>query len=284
MRFRVSLLLAVAVGTLLGGAAQAAASTLSVPANDRRLVVIEASGNVLSKSGRERLQGAIAEVVERQGLQLVSAKVLPEQLLGCELPGCLSPVAAATGAIFVLGVDAKFAKESFKLAIELWNSDDGKLLGRDRRDCPICDEQDLWGSAALLTQGLLERALREPAKIARPRPVARVIAAAPAAPAASPAVAQLGSERSKLAVYSGFALSAAGFAALVTGAYYLVVDGDSACFHCDTNRDTRKFGLPMAIAGGAALAAGAGLLAWTFWPSSTKVSLGPSGVRLAGRF
>jgi len=76
----------------------------------------------------------------------------------------------------------------------------------------------------------------------------------------------------------------AGLTALAAGAYYLSVDGDSAGFHSDRVRDTGKYGLPMAIAGGVALASGAGLLAWSFWPGPAKVSAGPSGVQVAGRF
>src|SRR5450759_4545865 len=244
---------AILAGSLLGLAAQAVAAPKPAPSEDRRLVVIEAPGSALSKTTRERLRGAIAEVVGRHGLVLAPSDTLPEKLLGCDLPGCLAPIAAASGAIFVLRVDARFAKESFKLTVELWHSDEGRLLGRDRRDCPICDEQDLWGSAALLTQGLLERALREPVKTAQVL-VPGAGAAPVAGPATSPEVAQIRSEPTgRVAKVSGLALSVAGLAALVAGVYYLSVDGDSAGFHSDRVRDTGKYGLPMAIAGGVAL-------------------------------
>jgi hypothetical protein len=275
--------IAILAGSLLGVAAQAADAS-PAPSDERRLVVIEAPGSALSKTTRERLRGAIAEVVGRHGLALAPSDTLPEKLLGCDLPGCLAPIAAASGAIFVLRVDARFAKESFKLTVELWHSDEGKLLGRDRRDCPICDEQDLWGSAALLTQGLLERALREPVKTAQSRSPGAG-AARLAAPATSSEVPRIRSEPTgRTAKVSGLALSVAGLTALVAGAYYLSVDGDSAGFHSDRVRDTGKYGLPMAIAGGAALASGVGLLAWSFWPGPAKVSVGPSGLQVAGRF
>jgi hypothetical protein len=277
------LCVAVLVAVLLGTGDRAAAAALE----ERRLLILEAPGNVLTKSARERLTKAIAEVATRHGLALASAEALPVKLLGCELPGCLSPIAAATGAIFVLRVDAKFAKESFNLVVELWNSDAGKLLGHDRRDCPICDEQDLWGSAALLTQGLLDRALREPPKaatsvVAQPSdPRALRIAQ----PATSPPATQVEAmQTSPLIEYGGLALCVAGLAGIGVGAYYVSVDGDVVGQQTDEVRDTRKYGLPMTIAGGVALVAGAGLLAWSFWSGPMKLAVGPSGISLAGNF
>jgi len=278
---------AVVVGVFLGAgwramAAPAQPSHLSHPSEERRLVVVEAPGNVLTKAARERLHAAIADVAIRNGLAAVSSKTLPEQLLTCALPGCLPPIAAASGAIFVLRLDAKFAKESFKLVVELWNSDDGKLLGTDRRDCPICDEQDLWGSAALLTQGLLERVLREPVKSAPAFEASGEQAVTPAAPTSIPEVHAAPS--GPLGKYLGLGLSVAGLATAALGVYYLAIDGNSAGNQSDRVRDTGKYGLPMTIAGGVALVSGLGLLTWHFWPGRTEVSLGPSGLQLAGRF
>ena len=271
MRIRVACAAAL-VAVLAGASASAAA-----PAEEKRLLVLEAPGNVLTKVARERLHQAIGEVAAGHGLVLVSAKALPEKLLGCDLPGCLSPIAAASGAILVLRVDAKFIKESFKLSVELWNSDEGKLLGRERRDCPICDEQDLWGSAALMTQGLLERALREPT-MPTPAPGPTLVT-----PPVAPAVAQAPAAPPGRALqYTGVALAAVGLAALVTGIYYWSVDGAPA--GPDYVRDTRKLGLPMTLAGGAVLAVGAGLVAWSFRSGPAKITVGPSGLRVAGRF
>jgi hypothetical protein len=200
----------------------------------------------------------------------------------------LPQIAAATGATLVLHVQARFAKESFKLSILLWNADEGKLLGKDGRDCPICDEQDLWGSAALLTQGLLEQGLRPPEKASPLIPPAAAVApqVSPQAPlVTAPAAPQAKAQGSNgLAEYSGFALAAAGLATLVVGSYYVIVDGKSACTKCDDVRDTSKYGWPMAIAGGVALLGGAGLVTWSLWPSNAQVAVGPSGLLLSGRF
>jgi hypothetical protein len=253
------------------------------------LVVIEpSSGSVLSKGAKEHLRAAIAEVVMRNGITLVPSSTLPDRLLRCELPGCLPQIAAASGAALVLSVEAQFAKESFKLTIRLWNADEGKLLGSDGRDCPICDEQDLWGSAALLTQGLIERARREPSKA----PVAIPLVAAAAPPVSSPAPLSVApvdpqapsNHPGPFVTYSGFALAAAGLAALVVGSYYISVDGDRACSQCARVRDTSKYGWPIAAAGGAALLGGAGLVAWSFWPDHATVAVGPTSVFVAGRF
>jgi hypothetical protein len=264
-------------------------SALADPAtaDDKRLVVIEPSSNSqLSKGTKERLRKEIAEVVKRNGITLVPSSTLPDRLLRCEIPGCLPQIAAASGASLVLQVEARFAKESFKLAIHLWDADDGKLLGKDGRDCPICDEQDLWGSAALLTQGLLEHALHGPAKAAPEIPPTAAPQAPPpeplvTAPAVPPAEAK---SSGGFAAYSGIALVAAGLATLVVGSYYISVDGKSACSHCDRVRDTSKYGWPMAVAGGVALLGGAGLLTWSLWPAHAQVAVGPAGLQLAGRF
>jgi len=217
----------------------------------------------------------------------VSSSTLPDRLLRCELPGCLPQIAAASGATLVLHVEARFAKESFKLTIHLWNADEGKLLGKDRRDCPICDEQDLWGSAGLLTQGLIEQALRQTPKDSPLLPPSAAVA--PQAPSpvplvTAPAVPQAEAKSSGMLAYSGIALAVAGLAALVAGTYYISVDGNSACSRCDRVRDTSKYGWPMAVAGGVALLGGAGLVTWSLRPAHTQVAVGPAGLQLAGQF
>jgi hypothetical protein len=258
-------------------------------ATDKRLVVIESSSSgQLSKNAKERLRKAIAEVVTRNGITLVPSATLPDRLLHCEIPGCLPQIAAATGATLVLHVQARFAKESFKLTLHLWDADEGKLLGKDGRECPICDEQDLWGSAALLAQGLIEQGLRPPEKVSPLIPPSAVAAPPPPSPAplvttpVAPPVEAKGPN--KIAEYSGFALAAAGLATLLVGSYYIIVDGKSACSKCDDLRDTSKYGRPMAIAGGVALLGGAGLVTWSLWPTNTQVAVGPSGLLLSGRF
>jgi hypothetical protein len=284
MNFRFPYLAALAWLLLRGSTSAHAAQT----ASDKRLVVIEPStSGQLSKSAKERLRKAITEVVTRNGITLVPSATLPDRLLHCEIPGCLPQIAAATGATLVLHVQARFAKESFKLTVHLWNADEGKLLGKDGRDCPICDEQDLWGSAGLLTQGLIEQALRQPPKDSPLLPPSAAVAppAPPQAPLVTePAVPQAEARSSGVAAYSGIALVAAGLATLVAGSYYISVDGNSACSRCDRVRDTSKYGWPMAVAGGVALLGGAGLVTWSLWPAHTQVAVGPTGLQLAGRF
>ena len=251
--------------------------------SERRLVLVESPASRLSKDGREQLRAAIGDVVTRRGLGLVPSEALSDRLRRCELADCLPQIAAASGATLVLRVEARYANESFKLSIELWDSDQGKLLGREERDCPICDEQDLWGSAALLAQGLLDRALQEPeTPVAKARPPA-IAPAPPARAPLAPANTQA-KHPGNLVGYAGLALAVAGAALLVAGVYYIAVDGEPACDACGWERDTAKYGRPLAVAGGVALAGGVGLLLWRFWPSAPEVSVGPSGVLVAGRF
>jgi hypothetical protein len=251
-------------------------------ANDNRLIVIESPGTQLSKAAREHLHKAITEVVERHGIAIVPPTTLSGKLLRCDFPSCLPQIAAVSGATYVLRVFAKYASESFKLSVELWHSEEGKLLASEGRDCPICDEQDLWGSAALVTQGVLNRSLNSPEKAGlvpapHPGPFAQP-------PVPTPATQIVSQRPGKLVEYTGFALVLSGLCGVAFGVYYLSVDGDSACFMCDKVRNTRKYGLPLTIAGGVALVGGAGLLAWRFWPASTMVSIGPAGLSVAGRF
>ena len=285
MNLRFPCLAALAWLLLRGSSSAHAAET----AADKRLVVIEpSSSSQLSKSAKERLRKAIAEVVTRNGITLVPPATLPDRLLHCEIPGCLPQIAAATGATLVLHVQACFGKESFKLSVHLWNADEGKLLGKDGRDCPICDEQDLWGSAALLTQGLIEHGLRQPEKVSPLIPPSAAVALPSPPPAplvtapAAPPVEAKGPNR--FVEYSGLALAAVGLATLVAGSYLMAVDGNSACSKCDHVRDTSRYGRPMVIAGGVALLGGAGLVTWSLWPANTQVAVGPSGLQLSGRF
>ena len=262
------------------GRAEGAPAPASV--EDRRLLVLEAPGNVLTETARTRLHAAIAEVAAQRGLAVVSPASLPVKLLTCDLPGCLSPIAAASGAVFVLQVDAKFAQESFKLGLELWNSDEGKLLGKERRDCPICDEQDLWGSAAFMARGLLERAIR--AAATTPGSPAGLGSRPAAVAPTTPSLTQRPSRTSATATVRtvGLALSGAGLIGLLTGIYYWRADGDRA--DGDYVRDTKKLGQPLTLFGGAALVAGAGLVAWTVASGAAEGAATPDGLRVAGRF
>ncbi len=253
---------------------------------DKQVVILESPGSRLSKGVRENLRTAIGDVVANHGLGTVSVQALPDRLLRCDVPACLPQIAAATGAALVLRVDARFAKESFALVVELWSSDDRKLLGREGRDCPICDEQDLWGSAALLVQGLLDRVLRDskPSPV-EPEPVSTSTQASRPQPALAPAAGAESSGRwAGRAGYAGLSLAVAGAAVLGAGIYYVAIDGDHACQRCDWLNDTMNDGQRLAIGGAAILAVGAGLLLWRFWPAAPAVSLGPSGVLVAGHF
>lgn len=270
MPLRRSWIAAVALLLVVGVVPAAAAS----PAQQRLIVIETIAGGALSPKGKERLHQEIADVVSRNRLFLVSTETLPERLRHCEVPGCLSQVAAASGAMLVLAVDGIFAKESFKLTVSLWNADESRSLGKDNRDCPICDEQDLWGTAALVTQGLLERYGREEAARAASR----------RAPGAPPTANAGQDDGRSVAVYSGLAMASAGLATAAVGVYYIAVDGRSACDSCDRVRDTRKYGLPLAIGGGVAALAGAGLLTWALWPQEAQVEIGLGGLWLNGRF
>lgn len=272
------------IALLISVLAPAARATGMADDSEKRLVIVEAPGSHLSKKAHDQLHTAIGEVVIRRGLQLVPSQTLTDKLLRCELPGCLPQIAGATGAMLVLRVEAEYAKESFKLVIDLWNSDEGKLLGHEERDCPICDEQDLWGSAALLVQGLLDRVAREARPVSEPPPFR---ASTPAPPPAAPGLSlgqPVPAASHAWIGYTGVGLALAGAAVLGTGIYYIAVDGDHACDHCDWLRDTKTDGRRLAIGGGAAVAVGAGLAAWGFWPSAPAISLGPSGLMVAGRF
>lgn len=271
------------IALLLFTMAQAARASGMTDDSDKRLVIVESPGSHLSKKAREQLRTAIADVVTGRGFKLVPSQTLTDKLLRCELPGCLPQIAGATGAMLVLRVEAKYAKESFKLAIDLWNSDEGKLLGHETRDCPICDEQDLWGSAALLVQGLLDRVARDAKPAFEPPPAAVSPPAPPPVPGLAVSQAQPAPSGTWLG-YAGLGLAAAGAALLGTGLYYIAIDGDQACSKCDWLNDTKTDGQRLAIGGGAALALGAGLAVWRFWPSAPAVSLGPSGLMVAGRF
>jgi hypothetical protein len=279
---RILFLRAAALAGLLLGVFPCRASA----ASDNRLVIVEAPGSLVSKNAKERLRASIEKVVEGQGIQVVPQKALPEKLLRCELPGCLPQIGAASGATYVLRVNARFAKETFKLTIELWHTDDGKRLGNEERDCPICDEQDLYAAAGDLTRGLLAAAANAETSataklVPTPAPPSPILAAPPTARAEV-------ERRGNGVAYAGLALASAGLAAVVVGAYYIGVDGDRTGKNGYELRDTRKFGLPMAIAGGAAVVGGIGLIVWKLWPASAStsatISLGPTGVQVAGRF
>jgi hypothetical protein len=276
---RVAALVALLLGVLAPFAAAAA--------NDNRLVILESPGSLVSKNAKERLRASIAKVVEGRGIEVVPQTTLPDKLLRCELPGCLPQIGAASGATYVLRVNARFAKETFKLIVELWHTDDGKRVGSEKRDCPICDEQDLYTAAGDLTRDLLAGALSPPTT--EPRTATPAVVPVPASPilATPPAPQPLPDQPRNAVTYTGLALAVAGLSALVVGAYYISVDGNTAG-KAGYVRDTRKYGLPLAIAGGAALAGGVGLLVWRLWPESAStsatISLGPTGIQMVGRF
>jgi len=105
-------------------------------------------------------------------------------------------------------------------------ADLGKRLGSEERDCPICDEQDLYIAAGDLTRGLLAGALN-----AAPTEPPKAVPSATLAPAnpvlTAPPTPRTEPDRAGNAgAYLGVALVTAGLAAVVVGAYYIGVDGD----------------------------------------------------------
>jgi hypothetical protein len=115
----------------------------------------------------------------------------------------------------------------------------------------------------------------EPIDLALPRPPEQ---AQPFATAPSPKRTRLG---------LGASLAAGGLAALVWGATWLAVDGQSSCAGCATTYDTRTPGLLLVGGGGALALAGGALIFWALHPSeptNTTVGLANRSVQFEARF
>jgi hypothetical protein len=265
-----------------------AAPRVAVIETKNTAIVIGAKDAADRAHGRREIAEAVSTAVERAGGQIVAPPQAPEE---CASQECVKRVGSASGATYVLVIDAAFDQDSFKLHLDMWSASSGDHLDGEGQDCDGCTVNDLTKALRDRTTLLCDRVFRAEQSTPTPKLVAPPPVPSPtAAPALSvtttvpPPVHQPALQSGKLIL--GGSLAALGIAGIVTGSVYLHEDGEQTNCEsvCRSVYNTRTLGISV-LAGG--LVAG-GIGGWLLWSALTAhdatVAVGPGSIAIAGRF
>jgi hypothetical protein len=247
----------------------------------------------LDASSKSTLEAdARAALVKAVGAQAdgVLLTKLSRDKLACDEPQCLRQLADGVRATHLLRVQASYRRESYKLKAELWNTQEGRIIETQQRQCEVCSPGDLITEMREVATALCARLTAEPpapqpAPPPAPAVVPQPVPAAALQPAPPPAPV---SHRSRTWPW---VTMGAGAAVLATGITLWAVDpigdcpkGPDSCL--DGAKRTKGWGIGLTAAGAAALIGGG---AWLLLDSDegagkTALLVSPEGVSVKGSF
>ena len=235
------------------------------------------------------VRGAVASALDDLSVAMVPLEdVLPEDA-ACAAPACYSAIAKRVQATHVLLVQGVANPAGYRLTLDVRDSETGRTLGTDGKDCELCAEDQLAPTVQEKVTALWIRVMQEQAGTA-PASAARA-AVVPAgtvtpAPEASP-IPPWYQQRTPL---MGLGFGAVGLVAAGFGVYYIIQDGKTVETTSINHkgiivRDTGKWGWSLAGVGVVSLLAGSAMMIWGGDDgSSVSVAVGPRTIGLQGRF
>jgi hypothetical protein len=136
-----------------------------------RVAVLQTQVVDLGKLGKQALESTILNAIESQDAEAVPYGDPGQAHPECVTPACYADVAKATGATYVLRVDATFARSTYEVQLHLWDAASNAVDTGDRQRCLVCAADDLLKTAHDQTILLCTRRLRQPAIAAAAPPV-----------------------------------------------------------------------------------------------------------------
>jgi hypothetical protein len=258
--------MSLAVAALAAVTLSAAAARAERP----RVAVMEMAGPKVAPDLRQRVTRTVQEGLIASGADVVEG--MPAAATGpggapCDGPGCVTAVARAAVASYVVRGTLEVVGRTYGLRLEILDGKSGDLIESREDRCEICTEGE-----ALEMAGVSASALKVQAFKKKPGGAAGEGALAAGAPPAAvpPATATVGIEaRAETPPPHGHRRLGwigvgVGAAAVIAGVTLVAIDGNPTCDGpntCTRLRDTQGLGIA-ALAGGA-LAAAVGVLVLT---------------------
>jgi hypothetical protein len=231
-----------------------------------RIAVMELDSPKITADLRERMTHAVHEGLLAAGADVVDG--MPAAATGpggapCEGPGCVTAVARATVAGYVVRGTLEVEGRTYGLRLEMLDGKTGNLLDSREDRCEICTEGEALEMAGVSASALKVQVFKKKvatAAAAPPPPAAHALQLQ--APPPPPQFRDSGHRR------YGWAALAVGTAAVVGGLWLIAINHDGTCSDgpnaCPERYTTALPGVLTLTAGGLAAAAGALLLSGQF--------------------
>jgi hypothetical protein len=253
-----------AVVALLAVALSSAAARAERP----RMAVMEVGGHKMAADLRERVTRAVHEGLIASGADVVAG--MPAAATGpggapCEGTGCVTEVAKATLAAYVVRGTLEIVGRTYELRLEMLDGKTGALLDSREDRCEICTEGEALEMAGVSASALKVQVFKKLAGATAPPPPAAAPAVA-AAPAPPLVVEEAPAPASNHRAYGWIGVGV-GVAAAAVGGWLISIDGDGDCSGqamCPNNYRTMAGGVASVAGGALAIAAGVLVLTGTF--------------------
>jgi hypothetical protein len=218
---------------------------------------------------RERMTHAVHEGLLASGADVVDG--MPAAATGpggapCEGPGCVTAVAKATVAGYVVRGTLEVEGRTYGLRLEMLDGKTGELLDSREDRCEICTESEALEMAGVSASALKVQVFKKQAALASaPTAFAPMAAPAPVAVVPSEPPPETGGHRTL-----GWFGVGAGAAVIGMGAWLIAINHDGTCAGADNgDRCPERFttaapGVASVVVGGLLAAAGALVLTGTF--------------------
>jgi hypothetical protein len=237
---------------------------------------------------------AVASALDELGVAMVPLEDMTTEDAACTESDCFRASAKRVGATHLLLVAGVANPAGYRLSLDVRDSDSGRSLGTDGKDCELCSEDQFSTTLQERVTSLWKRIAREEARAkaaASKRHLQAVAGDAEEKPTAPPPPAPIWTQRTPM---FGLSLGVLGLVGIGFGAYYIAVDGntiesthpaDAAQSHPVIVRDTGKWGWSFLGLGAVSVLAGSAMVIWGRDDGTTvSVAVGPSSLGLQGKF
>jgi hypothetical protein len=234
-----------------------------------RIAVMEIEGAKVAADLRQRVTHTVQEGLLASGADVVEG--IPAAATGpggapCEGGGCVTAVAKASVAAYVVRGTLEVVGRTYELRIEMLDGKSGDLLDSREDRCEICTEGEALEMAGVSASALKVQVFKK--KAAVPSDVAHAMTAAPVQiqnPNGTAPAADAGAGHRRL----GWIGMAAGLVAAAVGAELIALQGKGNCddgigVQCPGRYTTRPGGIALVAGGVLGIAASVLVLTGTF--------------------
>jgi hypothetical protein len=254
----------VAVAVLTAVALSGAAARAERP----RIAVMEVEGAKVAADLRERMTRSVHEGLLASGADVVAG--MPAAATGpggapCQGNGCVTAVAKAAVAGYVVRGTLEVVGRTYELRLEMLEGKAGNLLDSREDRCEICTEGEALEMAGVSASALKVQVFKKPLAVS----VAPTVAVAPPVQIQMPVETAPAADAEAGHRQLGWIGVAVGVVAAAVGAELIALQGKGSCddgigVQCPNRYTTRPGGIALVAGGGLAIVAGVLVLTGTF--------------------